>query len=268
MNQESHLTPAVATLQPTPLRIKLKSVPVRDRPILEPGLLDKIEQIIIQYSEAAKWKEWGLDQLRDQGACALFEGPPGTGKTMAAKYLGRKLGRPMEYIDLGSFGSKEPGENERRIDAIFRNGNSQKKTLIFDECEALLADRSKLDSHAQWMISTIDKLLTGIGSYRWLILLITNMPQLLDPAIHRRLIARLQINRPTRPTRELIWKQKMPAKFPFQPTQAQFEALSAHDLSGANIETVILQCGQTAIWNKRVPNFDMMDEVCRSFVQP
>ena len=50
---------------------------------------------------------------------ALFEGPPGTGKTTQAKIIGKYLGYPFIYIPIGKLMSKWYGESEGRLDTIF-----------------------------------------------------------------------------------------------------------------------------------------------------
>jgi len=48
------------------------------------------------------FREWGLSRHVDGGLRALFRGPSGTGKTMAAIALGKSTGRPLFSIDLGA----------------------------------------------------------------------------------------------------------------------------------------------------------------------
>jgi SpoVK/Ycf46/Vps4 family AAA+-type ATPase len=50
---------------------------------------------------------------------ALFHGPTGTGKTLAAFTIARELGINVVRIDLASLVSKYIGETEKHIDAVF-----------------------------------------------------------------------------------------------------------------------------------------------------
>ncbi|MCH8102086.1 MAG: ATP-binding protein, partial [Chloroflexi bacterium] len=45
----------------------------------------------------------------------LFNGPPGTGKTMAAKYLARELGLPLYHLDIASLMNQYVGESENNL---------------------------------------------------------------------------------------------------------------------------------------------------------
>ena len=52
--------------------------------------------------------EWGFDGKLSlgRGVSALFAGPPGTGKTMAAEIVARELGLDLYRIDLSGVVSK------------------------------------------------------------------------------------------------------------------------------------------------------------------
>lgn len=67
------------------------------------------------------YNEWGFsDKLPyGKGVSVLFEGSPGTGKTMAAQVLAKELNIPMYKIDVSTIVSKYIGETEKNIKAIF-----------------------------------------------------------------------------------------------------------------------------------------------------
>jgi ATP-dependent Zn protease len=50
----------------------------------------------------------------------LFEGPPGTGKTMAAKVLAREAGVPFLFVSASSFQSMYYGQTNRKLRSFFR----------------------------------------------------------------------------------------------------------------------------------------------------
>ena len=54
-----------------------------------------------------------------KGLTALFAGPSGTGKTMAAEVIARELGLDLYKIDLSGVVSKYIGETEKNLDRIF-----------------------------------------------------------------------------------------------------------------------------------------------------
>ena len=66
--------------------------------------------------------DWGFAEKmsRGKGWSALFVGPPGTGKTMAAEVIARELNLRLFQIDLPSVVSKYIGETESNLSVIFR----------------------------------------------------------------------------------------------------------------------------------------------------
>src|SRR5439155_7751287 len=59
--------------------------------------------------------EWGFDSKLSggKGTSALFAGPSGTGKTMAAEIIANELGLSLYKIDLSQIVSKYIGETEK-----------------------------------------------------------------------------------------------------------------------------------------------------------
>jgi hypothetical protein len=93
------------------------------------------------------------DLLRDSGlssngagrdACVLLCGPHGTGKTLAAHVIAEALSLDLFRIDLAAVSSKFIAETERRLDTIFAAADHAPFALLFDEADALLGQRTKI----------------------------------------------------------------------------------------------------------------------------
>lgn len=234
----------------------------RNKPVMTPATEAEVESALVQYESRTQWREWGLDILRKQGAAVLLHGPPGTGKTVIAEYMSKRVGRGLMRLNMKDVGGKAPGDTERRISELFAQAQTENhKTIFLDECEAILWDRSKAGSDSMWMVGVVDELLMRIAEYRGLIILATNRVEIVDTALVDRCFANLQIGTPDFPERVRLWKQKIPARYPFQPTQLQLEKLAQHVLSGRSIENALVREASHAIREQRKPTFASLQNV-------
>ena len=246
-------TRAIATLQKTKMT----------KPIMSPEVEEQVLSAVSQYKDRGKWRSWGLSHYRKAGACVLLWGPPGTGKTVIARYLANRAGMGLREFDLSTFGSRTPGENERTLEAIFNEANEKKMALFMDEADSILWDRSKATDN-QWMVAIINKILSLISGFKHLLVMATNRKQDLDPALASRLIADVEVARPTYEMRLLLWKAKIPSLFPVQPTTVQLQELANLDLSGREIENAVVGCAGKAIYLRKVPTFEMLCNVAKA----
>src|SRR4051812_2386688 len=78
-------------------------------------------------------REWGLHRFIDGGLRALFRGPSGTGKTMAAIAIARGTGRALLRVDLGAVVGKYIGDTEKHLRQLFDAAEKNQAILLFDE---------------------------------------------------------------------------------------------------------------------------------------
>jgi len=87
----------------------------------------------------------------DRSGVVLLEGPRGTGRTMAAEMLARKLGLELHRVDLSDVVSKYIGETEKNLRKLFDEAEKGGWILFFDEADALFGKRSAVkDSHDRY----------------------------------------------------------------------------------------------------------------------
>lgn len=116
----------------------------------------------------------------------LLEGPPGTGKTMTASVIASELSLPMCTIRLDSLLSKFMGETASKLRAVFEAIASERAVYLFDEFDALGADRSGNDvGEARRILNTFLVLLEE-ASTDSIIIAATNHRTILDRALFRR----------------------------------------------------------------------------------
>jgi len=185
-------------------------------------------------------RTWGMDRRTNGrlGINALFAGPSGTGKTMAAQVIAGQMGLDLFTIDLSSVVSKYIGETEKNLDAIFAASAQADVVLFFDEADALFGKRSQVrDSHDRYANLEISYLLQRMESHDGVAILATNLRQNLDEAFLRRLAFTIRFPFPEVEERRRIWANIWPPEVPLGDIDLEFLARS-YKLSGGNIRNV------------------------------
>lgn len=71
----------------------------------------------------------------------LFDGPPGTGKTMGAKHLASSLGVPLYHLDIGGMKGKYVGDSEGNLHAALSQVDQiEPCVVLFDEVEKIFGE--------------------------------------------------------------------------------------------------------------------------------
>src|SRR5262249_14202482 len=145
------------------------------------------------------------------GLAALFSGPPGTGKTMAAQVLARELDLGLYRVDLSQVLSKYIGETEKSLARLFDEAHASGAVLFFDEADALFGKRSDVrGGHGRYANVEVGYLLQRIESYDGVAVLATNRMGDLDPAFLRRFHIVADFPMPGEAERLRIWQGALP----------------------------------------------------------
>lgn len=134
---------------------------------------------------------------------ALFLGPPGTGKTHAARALAGELRRPLVLGEIPRLIDKWIGDTEKNFHAIFQFAGRQGGILFLDEADALLMDRGL--AIRSWELSQVNTLLSLLDRPAVPVVLCTNFVEKMDAALHRRIHHRIEFPVPGARERERIW---------------------------------------------------------------
>jgi hypothetical protein len=146
-----------------------------------------------------------------RGITALFSGPSGTGKTMAAGILARELGLDLYKIELSRVVSKYIGETEKNLDRIFQQAEDANAMLFFDEADALFGKRSAIkDAHDRYANIEIAYLLQKMEERLGVTILATNLRTNIDDAFMRRIRFGLEFPLPEYAQRLEIWRTSLP----------------------------------------------------------
>lgn len=152
-------------------------------PVWAVGVATGLNRII---SERSKIKELGKAGLQPTKT-ALFTGAPGVGKTLAAKWLSLKLGKPLFVLDLSAVMSSYLGRTGTNLRLVLDYAKSIDCILLLDEIDAIAKKRDDLGEIGE-LKRLVTVLLQEIDDWpaNNLMLAATNHPSLLDPAVWRR----------------------------------------------------------------------------------
>jgi len=187
------------------------------------------------------YEQWGFSARgrRGLGLSALFSGPSGTGKTLAAEVLAADLQLDMFRIDLSAVVSKYIGETEKNLKQVFDAAESGGVLLLFDEADAIFGKRAEVkDSHDRYANIEVGYLLQRMESFQGIAVLTTNTKASLDKAFQRRLRFSVDFPFPDAAHRAAIWARVFPEQTPTEALDAA--KLASLNMSGGNIRNIAL----------------------------
>lgn len=166
-----------------------------------------------------------------RGVRALFSGPSGTGKTLAARIAAAELGLDLYRVDLSAVVSKYIGETERNLSRLFARAEEQDIILLLDEGDSLLTARTDVrNSNDRYANMETNYLLQRLEHYEGIILISTNAPHRVDSAFRRRIDIFVDFNLPDAGQRQRLWYLHIPEQ---------------HEVSQNFIRTASLRCQLT-----------------------
>lgn len=122
----------------------------------------------------------------------LLSGPPGCGKTGFANFVATQQGIPLIRRTPSDLLSKWVGESEEKIAEMFRSAEKDKAVLLVDEFDGLLTNRDSLS--AQWQVNIVNEFLARIEEFTGILFCCTNRLRILDPALMRRFLFRVEFD--------------------------------------------------------------------------
>jgi hypothetical protein len=174
------------------------------------------------------------------GVRALFTGPSGTGKTLAAGWLATKLGLPLYRADLASVTSKYIGETEKNLAQLLARAEESGILLLFDEADSLFGKRTEVkESNDRFANAQTNYLLQRIETFDGITLLTSNSRARFDPAFCRRLDMIIEFPLPGPEERRLLWLSHLGSHHRLAPRELN-QVAAAADLAGGHIRNAVL----------------------------
>lgn len=179
-------------------------------------------------------EEWGYaERGRGLAVTALFAGPSGTGKTIAAEAVAHELGRDLVVVDLSQVVSKYVGETEKNLALLFAAAEDG-SVLLFDEGDALFGRRTAVqNSHDRYANLEVAYLLQRLDTFDGIAILTTNARENVDPAFMRRLRFVITFPFPAAAQRSELWRLAFPPEVPTE--GLSYERLGRLAVSGGTI---------------------------------
>ncbi len=218
--------------------------------ILPEDTMNQVQEILdAARSRSIVLQEWGFGEkfTTGRGLSALFDGEPGTGKTLCAEILAAELSLPLYRIQVSSVLSKYIGETEKNLTKIFKEAEQTHCVLLFDEADSLFSKRTDVKSvQDRYANMEINVLLQLMERYEGLVLLTTNLKHSIDKAFERRLNFKISFPFPEAEYRHQIWTHLFPPSAPMEEA-IDFDGISeSFELSGGSIKNAVIRSAYRA----------------------
>lgn len=185
------------------------------------------------------------------GVRALFVGPSGTGKTLAASWLATQLSMPLYRVDLASVTSKYIGETEKNLAQLLARAEQSGVMLLFDEADSLFGKRTDVQqSNDRFANAQTNYLLQRIETYDGVALLTSNSRQRFDKAFARRLDLIIEFSLPRPQERRSLWQSHLGNQTKLTPQDLNRLAATV-DLCGGHIRNAVLMAAVLAQTEQR-----------------
>lgn len=215
--------------------------------VLPPATEAALRRVECHVRHAAQvFDDWGFaarvggrGSWRGRGVAALFGGPSGTGKTMAAEVLASSLDLRVMVIDLSQVISKWVGETSKNVAAVFEAAERSGSMMVWNEGDAVWGTRGGVATATDRHVNAeVGDLLQRIECFSGFTVITTNLKHAIDPAFLRRFRFVVDFPLPSEAERLRLWRSAFPPQTPVEPMR--WEALASLPLTGGSIRNVAL----------------------------
>jgi len=218
-------------------------------PRLPPAILDLVERFIVERQRSCELIAEGFQPP----GTILLTGAPGTGKTMLARHLARKLGLPIATLDLATSISSFLGKTGFNLKKVLDFSRSRPCVLLLDEFDAIAKKRDDSSDLGE-LKRIVNVLLKELEEWPMQSVLVaaTNHPELLDRAILRRFDLILEIPLPGQEERAEILRESLGRFCEFvNPKILVGISQTTDGMSGSDIYQLASRCVRSYLLSKK-----------------
>ncbi|CBW29667.1 predicted serine/threonine protein phosphatase family protein [Haemophilus influenzae 10810] len=164
----------------------------QNKPKIEPLVLGKADYNLdyVACNDNIHRISEGLKRSKKGRICCY--GPPGTGKTAWAAWLAEQLDMPLLLRQGSDLLNPYVGGTEQNIAQAFEQAKADNAILVLDEVDTFLFSRE--GANRSWERSQVNEMLTQIERFEGLMVVSTNLIEVLDPAALRRFDLKLKFD--------------------------------------------------------------------------
>ena len=167
---------------------------------------EEILEAIDLFKNSEKYKEMGVHKTLNN---IMLSGASGSGKTLLAKAVSNELDMPL-FACSGDQADRYVGTTSRNIETLFNDAKKHAPAIIFiDEFESMAKTRTgeSMNNERESGVSTLLAQLDGLDTCEDIMVIVaTNLPDAIDPAVQRRFPTKIHISNPDFSTRLQILK--------------------------------------------------------------
>lgn len=226
----------------TAVSILFHGIPGTGKTLMAQGIADHLDQAIRIIGTA------DIETSEPGGAERTIKKVFQTANVRMARHQGKSPSQIKELYGVDVYNDPEemtnPMTGESKPVPEHERLSGKPQILLFDECDSLLMDRNAV---GVILGAQINCLLSELERFEGIVIFTTNRIGKLDPALERRIAAKIEFEFPDKAQRRQIWRRMLPVKAPIG-ADVILDDLSEFPLVGGNIKNAVLNAARDAAY--------------------